>query len=79
MLSFFLEPDQIDIFIELCELSGADTKAKQEVVLLEMAKVGMIKSVTHVKTSKQEYIEHLRKNFGSVMEVTKENESNGNE
>jgi len=78
MMAFFLEPDQIDVFIELCELTGAKTPEQQQRVLFEMAQVGLVKNVTQVNMTKQEYIQHLAKNFGSVLDVSKGDLNNGN-
>lgn len=69
MLAFFLEPEQRDMFVALCDLSGATTKEEMETVLMEMAKAGLIKSVTQVTTDKPTYLKHLEKHFGNVREL----------
>jgi len=77
MLAFTLTVDQLELFYELCEAAHAETEEQKMVILEEMARVGQITNVVKTKMGKEEYIEHLAKNFGNVLVVKPGESQNG--
>lgn len=76
MLAFMMSVDQLELFYEICEKVGADTEEKKVLVALEMAQAGQINNVVKTKMDKKEYVEHLSKHFGNVLEFKPENQNN---
>ena len=78
MIAFRLTAEQAEIFFTLCHELRADTEEKRVAILREMANHGQIDSVTKTKMTQQEYVQHLAKHFGNVLNITKKDNINGN-
>lgn len=74
MLAFHLTADQAELFFKVCEMTGAETEEARTAVLLQMARHGDITNVVETKKSKDEYVDHLAKNFKVLKLEKKTNE-----
>lgn len=79
MLAFRLNLEQLELFYKVCEEMGATTEEARTRILVVMAKMGQIDGVVDTKLSKSDYIKHMAKQFGSVLNITpKEPPTNAN-
>ncbi len=77
MLAFTMSLDQLELFYDICSAVGAKTEQQRVQVALEMANNGHVKNIVKTDMSKEDYIEHLAKHFGNVLELKSEKKQNG--
>ncbi len=63
MLAWTLTAENAQLFFELCIELKADNEIKRVQILREMARLGKIKGLTKTPMTRQQYLEHLGKNF----------------
>ena len=68
MMAFRLTADNALLFFEICHELKADTEEKRLAIIDAMIQLGKVEQVTQTKKTKEEYIQHLSKNF-SVLDV----------
>lgn len=73
MLAFHLTAEQAELFSKVCEMRDAKTEQERTEVLIQMARHGDITNVVETKKTKDEYVNHLAKNF-KVFKLEKINE-----
>ncbi len=73
MLAFSLRAEQAELFFTLCGLLDAKTENERTQVLVQMAKLGCVQNIVATKKSKEEYIDHLAKNFKVLRLENKKN------
>ncbi len=73
MLAFSLSADQAEVFFTLRGLLDAKTEDERTDVLLCMTKLGRVHNIVSTKKSKEEYIDHLAKNFKVLRLENKKN------
>lgn len=63
MLAFHLTADQAELFFQLCEMRDAKTEEGRTEILTQMARHGEVTNVVQTAKTKDEYVQHLAKNF----------------
>jgi len=63
MLAFRLTAENALMFFEICRELHADTEEKRLSILNAMVQLGKVEQVTKTPKTKEEYLEHLSKNF----------------
>lgn len=63
MLAFHLTAEQAELFFKICEMQDAKTEEERTEILAQMAKHGEVTNVVQTTKTKDEYVQHLAKNF----------------
>jgi hypothetical protein len=69
VIQWIMNAETALIFYERKAALGAVTENECAAILLEMAKEGLIKSVIATERSKEEVIQDLAKNYGSILHL----------
>ncbi len=64
-----MDAESAMIFYERKAALGAVTEEECNAILLEMAKEGLIKSISATERSKEQVIQDLAKNFGKILHL----------
>lgn len=69
MLAFTLTAENAEIFYHVCEVLHMDTEEQRIQVLQAMAKLGKVENICKTEMNKEDYIKHLSKHFGNVVNI----------
>lgn len=70
MRAFRLNLAQAEIFYTLCHELNADTEEKRLQIMDVLATLGQVEGITESSMSKDEYVKHIAKQFGTVLRVS---------
>lgn len=77
MRAFRLTVDQAELFFTICQELNATTEEQRTQILNAMAEYGEVASIVDTKMSKDEYVQHMAKQFGNVLRVSSKEDLQG--